>query len=386
MSASVIRFLAVFSATLAALLSLPASAMTIRVVSAIDAAQVIAHAKVTWQQRDGSVVTVFSDDQGWAEAPTPVRNDPSTTLSIEQAGYATRTEKCACDDQTYALSPVLHEMGSVRIVLSWGVNVDGMGAWLDAGGTLIGPGQAVGDGVRLDVAGPDGPSTLTFSSLKAGQRYVYAVHQSSGSHLRESDARVDVYIGRSRVYTYYARRNDTANTWVVFGIDGDGMMRDINRYLDTDDVHATLNGVLAEGEFKNYAGVNPHFRRDAAAANARGEALYPRHKLNEAMRAFQTAIQLDPQNGQAYSNLGLGYQTLGFDAEALWAYRKAIEFAAGDNRETVQAGSYCNIARIHEAAGQWQQALEAYRKARALKASQACDAGIARMQQKLQSH
>ena len=62
---------------------------------------------------------------------------------------------------------------------------------------------------------------------------------------------------------------------------------------------------------------------------------------------------------------------------------KAIELASGNSKNRVQASSYYNIARIYEAKGQWQDALDNFRKAKSLREHSAYDKGIQRMQEKL---
>ncbi|HLH80058.1 MAG TPA: tetratricopeptide repeat protein, partial [Chthonomonas sp.] len=48
-------------------------------------------------------------------------------------------------------------------------------------------------------------------------------------------------------------------------------------------------------------------------------------KLQEALDAFQHAIQLNPKFADAYNNLGVVYERLGKKDQALAAYRKAVE-------------------------------------------------------------
>ena len=50
---------------------------------------------------------------------------------------------------------------------------------------------------------------------------------------------------------------------------------------------------------------------------------------------YLEAINNNPEHGQAYSNLGLAYQTLNRSAEALWVNRKAIALASGATKETI---------------------------------------------------
>ena len=93
-------------------------------------------------------------------------------------------------------------------------------------------------------------------------------------------------------------------------------------------------------------------------------------------------ICINPQYGQAYSNLGLTFQKTGRVAEAIWANRKAIALASGSAAATVKANSYYNNGRIYEAAGQWNDALREYQNAKQHKNKQTYDEAIERMMSK----
>ena len=99
---------------------------------------------------------------------------------------------------------------------------------------------------------------------------------------------------------------------------------------------------------------------DATAVNAEGERAYHAGRLEDSVALYQRAIELSPDYGQAYSNLGLSFRKLGRTAEALWANRKSIALAAGPDANVVRASSYYNIARIYEAEGQFADALMQY--------------------------
>ena len=116
--------------------------------------------------------------------------------------------------------------------------------------------------------------------------------------------------------------------------------------------------------------------------NRKGEAAYKEKDFNAAINHFQSAIEINPQYGQAYSNLGLTFQKTGRVAEAIWANRKAIALASGSAAATVEANSYYNNGRIYEAAGQWNDALREYQNAKQHKNKQTYDEAIERMMSK----
>jgi tetratricopeptide (TPR) repeat protein len=122
---------------------------------------------------------------------------------------------------------------------------------------------------------------------------------------------------------------------------------------------------------------------EAVAINRRGEMAYRAGRTNDAIQLFRLAADIDPQFGQAYSNLGLAFQKAGRIAEALWANRQAIQLAEGARAGTVRANAHYNNGRIYEGAGQFPDALREYRQAESEKSSAAYDEAIGRMSEKL---
>jgi tetratricopeptide (TPR) repeat protein len=188
------------------------------------------------------------------------------------------------------------------------------------------------------------------------------------------------------VRTYRATPQKIGNIWVVFGIDENGAFRDINNYLGTksssDGVKKIMKNILAENDFSSENVISASQKTQAKELNKKGEKAYHAKRLEEAMYLFQDAINLSPEYGQAYSNLGLTFQKLNRDAEALWANRKAIERASGSRAKTVRASSYYNIAKVYESQGKWEDALTNYENALSNKEHTAYHKGIKRMKKK----
>jgi len=67
---------------------------------------------------------------------------------------------------------------------------------------------------------------------------------------------------------------------------------------------------------------------DASKWNDKGNASFQRSAFEEAINAYNKAIQLDPSFGASYSNLALTYLTRGQFAEAILLYQKSIELLA----------------------------------------------------------
>lgn len=383
-----------FSAT--ALLASQAQAGDIKVLSAVVKDKSIDGAQVTWQRNgEGSQQAVTAAD-GSATVPASLTDDADTTMIINKPGYSTLVVKCPCDNFTYALSPVMQNLDGLRAVLTWGETPRDLDSHLTFPNNHVFYVEKNGDNANLDVDDTTsfGPETITIEQKYDGQRYVYAVHDfTNGSGNRKdskemgfSNARVEVYVGQTLIRTYRVQPDTTATSWVVFGIDENGAFHDINQYLSLsrEGLASHMDSLIAADSFENHSLVTPAIKKEAKRINTRGESLYHEKRLEDAMYKFQDAINLYPSYGQAYSNLGLTYQKLNRTAEALWANRKAIELASGNNKNRVQASSYYNIARIYEGNGQWQDALDNFNKAKALRQHSAYDKGIQRMQEKLQ--
>ena len=378
----------------AALTALQAQADEIKVLSAVVKDEAVEGARITWQRNGESSVRSVSGADGIARSDSPLPDDDKTTLIIDKPGYSTLVVKCPCDGFTYALSPVMDNLDGLRVVLTWGNAPQDLDSHLAFPGSHVFFGTREQGGANLDVDDTDsyGPETITIEQKRQGARYVYAVHDFSNQSykhsraLAESQARVEVYVGQTLIRTYRPEPQEAATSWIVFGIDEAGAFHDINQYLSLsrEGMKKHMAEVIGKDSFESHSLISEAIRQEAKRINTRGERLYQNQRREEAMYLFQEAINLYPDYGQAYSNLGLTYQKLNRTAEALWANRKAIELASGNSKNRVQASSYYNIARIYESKGQWQQALDNYRNAKAKREHKAYDKGIARMQEALQ--
>lgn len=381
------------SLLLATSLSLPTLALEVKVLSAVVKDETIADAKITWQRNGESSVRTSSAANGVASTSSTLADDADTTMIIDKAGYSTLVVKCPCDGFTYALSPVMQNLDGLRVVLTWGSSPSDLDSHLSYPANHVFYVNKQGRDANLDVDDTDsyGPETITIEQKHNGERYVYAVHDYSNHSsktskaLANSNARVQVYVGQTLIRTYTVKPDKTASSWVVFGIDDNGAFHDIDQYLslNREGLASHLNSLISAASFESHSLITDAIKNEAKRINTRGEKLYGEKKLEEAMYAFQDAVNLYPGFGQAYSNLGLTYQKLDRTAEALWANRKAIELASGNDKARVQASSYYNIARIYEASGRWQDALDNFRKAKSLREHSAYDSGITRMQEKL---
>ncbi len=212
---------------------------------------------------------------------------------------------------------------------------------------------------------------------KAGNRNLSAV----------SDAKVFVYIGNTLIKSYLVPKNNTpGNLWIAFMIDESGTFVDINKFSDAgspEDVGTRLLKYLEPGESFEGEVATQNNINESIAVNRKGETAYHAGDLEGSVQLYQLAIELDPNNGQAYSNLGLSFRKLNREAEALWANRKSIALAHGAQANVTRASSYYNIARIYEDKGQFEDALQNYSKAKENKENPIYDKAIVRMNGKL---
>jgi tetratricopeptide (TPR) repeat protein len=386
------RFIA--TTLLCSLIPLGAMAGEIQILSAVKKDKTISGAEVILQKAGESSKVSHSGSNGLAKL-SGFSDTRDTTLIIKKSGYSTLVAQCPCDGLTYALSPNMSNLDGMRAVLTWGRNPSDLDSHLAYQNNHIFFHEKRGDKAHLDVDDIDsfGPETITIVKKKQGQKYLYAVHNyskgttASSKGLGISGATVRVYIGQTLVRTYKATPQKIGNIWVVFGIDENGAFKDINSYLGTkkssDGVKEVMRDILGASSFSSDSVVSASQKAQAKELNRKGEKAYHNKELESAMYLFQDAINLYPEYGQAYSNLGLTFQKLHRDAEALWANRKAIERASGSRAKTVKASSYYNIAKVYESQGKWEDALSNYENALYNKEHSAYHKGIKRMKKKL---
>lgn len=377
-----------------------AAPINLEVLDATIKDRKIADAEVMLQRNGEQTLVGHTDAQGRVQLNPSFATDDNSLLIIKKPGFSNLVVKCPCDGLTYAISPVMTNLDGMRIVLTWGEEPFDLDSHLAYPGNHIYFNQRQGTDAELDVDDVDsyGPETITLNKKRFGEGYVYAVQNYSnrttpqGEELSHSQAKVFVYVGQSLVRTYNVPQGQ-GNLWTVFRLNPNGDFEDINR-LDgvtlrtIEDMPNKLLPILSTGESLSApatatASTQPEVQVDVAAAqalNRQGEKAYHQGDLVAAIQLYQQAIEQDGNYGQAYSNLGLAYHKQNNVPEAIWANRKAIALASGNNAPTVRASSYYNIARIYEKAGQNQEALQHYQLAKQQKANPVYDKAIERVQ------
>ena len=392
------RFFMIGCLALTSFLPALAQRTEIQVLSATVKDKVIPDAQVIFQKNGETSVTATTDSRGKISIASPFGgvDDNNVTLIIKKQGYSTLVTKGPSNGLTYALSPTMQTLDGLRIVLSWNNDPQDLDSHLSYPGNHIWYGQKTGSRANLDVDDTDGygPETVTIERKEQGQKYLYAVNDFT--HLETtgntslssiSGAKVFVYVGNTLIRTYQVPRGGRAgNTWLVFMIDENGAFEDINKFTNAtspESLHALLERSRGNQTMGTESAISQQSIAESARINRKGEEAYKAGNLEGSVALYQEAIELNGNNGQAYSNLGLSFQKLGRVAEAIWANRKAIDLANGPNTSTIQASSYFNIAKIYENQSQWADALQNYTWARERKQHSAYDNGIQRMKAKL---
>ena len=372
--------------------SVQAEQLPIEVLSAVVKDQKIADAEVLLQRNGAQNVVGRTNAQGQVTLTSEVADGADNLLIIKKPGYSNLVVKCPCKGMTYAISPVMENLDGLRVVLTWGQSPSDLDSHMIFPGNNIYFNSKTGTDAELDVDDTDsyGPETITLQKKHYGESYVYAVHDFSNrtntgsTALSESQAKVFVYMGQSLVRTYYVPTNRTGNLWTVFRMTGSGDFQEINTFtgvlVEAKDVLNEVKPLLNDSVAVDAVVVSSAVQGDAKKLNLKGEAAYQAGNLDQAIDYFRQAIELDNSFGKAYGNLGLAYQKAGNTAESIWANRKAIALASGPTAATVRAGSYYNIARIYEAAGQFADALRHYQLAKEQKANPVYDKAIERVQ------
>ncbi|GGA47567.1 tetratricopeptide repeat protein [Dyella nitratireducens] len=363
----------------------------IQVLSATIRDQKIPDATVIVQRNGTPSERATTDAQGNAPLPADLTDDSNSLIIIKKEGYSDLIAKCPCAGLSYALSPVMKNLDGLRVVLSWGAQPPDLDLHVAFPNNHVYWRSKRGTDANLDIDHVDsyGPETITLERKHQGDTYVFAVHDyTDRDHadtmaLANSQAKVFVYVGQSLVRSYYVPHNQAGNLWTVFRITGEGDFQDINTMrgvtVDAGDVLGQIdsyNNEQMQVTAANQADIDP---ARAKALNQNGEKTYHAGNLDGAISLYRQAIDLDPNYGQAYSNLGLAYQKAGRAAEAIWADRKAIALASGPTAATVRASSYYNIGRLYEDAGQYADALNNYQAAKREKANPVYDNAIQRV-------
>lgn len=372
-----------------------AESKTVEVLSAVVKDKKISGAQVVIQRNGEQSISSLSDDSGNAQIGNITTDTNESLIIIKKNGYSTLVAKCPCGGMSYALSPTMKGLDSMRVVLGWGSSPSDLDSHMVYPGNHIFFDHKLGVNGNLDVDDTDsyGPETITLTRRENGRPYVYAVHDYSDKsapntkNLSNSEAKVFVYIGESLVRTYYVPKDQSGNLWTVFKVNEDGAIEDVNNIkgisVGASDIDNVLKPLLNSNATLRHQNWGAEQIDISNALNLKGEESYSRKQYEEAISFFTESVNNYSENGKAYGNLGLVYQKVGRTAEAIWANRKAITLASGKNAATIRADANYNIGKIYEGEGQYNDALNYYSAAKKEKQNPVYDNAILRVNSKI---
>ena len=360
----------------------------VHVLSATVKDQNIANAEVILQKNGERSASSTTQSNGRATVQANSTDGADNLLIIKKSGYSTLVAKCPCDGMTYALSPVLKDLDSMRIVLNWGKNPLDLDSHLSYKNQHIYWDNKQGLAANLDVDDVDsyGPETVTIDKKLDGQYYVYSVHdysnrtQPNTHSLSNSQAKVMVYAGESLIRSYYVPTAKTGNLWTVFRISPEGEIQDINRISGTtvgaSQIGSSVSNYQSQSTRVNIVPVSVDAQNRAKLLNLKADKAYKVNLFEQAAMLYQQSIDYNPNVGQTYSNLAVAYQKMNRSSEALWANQKAIALASNNN---TKAYSHYNIGKIYENNQDYAQAKQHYQLANQYKPSPSYDEAIQRV-------
>ncbi|QIM43065.1 tetratricopeptide repeat protein [Leclercia adecarboxylata] len=372
-----------------------AESKSVEILSAVVKDQKISGAQVVIQRNGEQSISSLSDGSGNALIGNNASDTNDSLIIIKKNGYSTLVVKCPCGGMSYALSPTMKGLDSMRVVLGWGSSPSDLDSHMVYPGNHIFFDHKLGDNGNLDVDDIDsyGPETITLTRRENGKSYIYVVHDYSDKYepgtknLSRSDAKVFVYVGETLVRTYYVPVGQSGNLWTVFKVNENGAIEDVNSLkgvsVGARDIDNVLTPLLKSNATLPHQNWGVDQIKISNVLNLKGEESYRRKQYEEAISFFTESINNYSENGKAYGNLGLVYQKVGRIAEAIWANRKAIALASGKNASTIRAGANYNIGKIYEGAGQYNDALNYYTAAKNEKQNPVYDNAILRVSSKL---
>ncbi|SQI26939.1 Uncharacterised protein [Salmonella enterica subsp. arizonae] len=97
-----------------------AESKSVEVLSAVVKDQKIPGAQVVIQRNGEQSISSLSDDSGNAQIGNNAADTNDSLIIIKKSGYSTLVAKCPCSGMSYALSPTMKGLDSMRVVLGWG--------------------------------------------------------------------------------------------------------------------------------------------------------------------------------------------------------------------------------------------------------------------------
>ncbi|WP_447315671.1 YfaP family protein [Klebsiella michiganensis] len=148
-----------------------AESKTVEVLSAVVKDKKISGAQVVIQRNGEQSISSFSDDSGNAQIGNITTDTNESLIIIKKNGYSTLVAKCPCGGMSYALSPTMKGLDSMRVVLGWGSSPSDLDSHMVYPGNHIFFDHKLGDNGNLDVDDTDsyGPETITLTRRENGK-------------------------------------------------------------------------------------------------------------------------------------------------------------------------------------------------------------------------
>lgn len=311
--------------------------ITVHILSATTKDKTVPGAQVTFQKDGQPSQVAVTDEKGTAKLASAFGVDDGTvSLIVKKEGFSPLVVKCPCDGMSYAVSEAMQKIEQFRVVLNWGDQPADLDLHVLYPNNHIFFQQKTGTDAFLDVDDTDGfgPETITIGQRHQGEKYVFAVHNYSAhggygtKTLSNSKAKVFVYVGQSLIGSYYAKPDQVGALWVLFAVDDNGSIRDINTIIDVPESPKVGYYLKQLSERADFGVTMRTSTTDADAASdlvRKGDEAMTQGNAEKAVDLYQKAIERNPNFGQAYSALVKAYQKLNRPAEAAWATRKGAD-------------------------------------------------------------
>jgi hypothetical protein len=349
----------VSSLLLLSLLSADGKPVSVQVLSATTKDKVVSGAQVIFQKDGQPSQTATSDDAGKATLSSTFGVDDATvSLIVKKDGFSPLVVKCPCNGMSYAISETMKQVEQFRVVLNWGDKPADLDLHVVYPNNHIFFSAKQGTDAFLDVDDTDGfgPETITIKTRHQGEKYVFAVHNFSAGEaygtktLSNSRAKVFVYVGQSLIRSYYVRPEQVGALWVLFAVDDNGSLRDINQVIDvpeTKKIVYYLKQLTQRSDFGVTARTSTADTESASKLVTQADEALKAAAGERAVELYQQAADLNPNLGSAYSGMVKAYEQLGRKAEAEWARRKGADlgkppengYRVPNDRITVTASS-----------------------------------------------
>lgn len=309
--------------------------VSVQILSATTKDKVVPSAQVIFQKEGQASLIAVSDEQGKASLSSTLGDDSSVSLIVKKDGFSPLVVKCPCNGMSYAISETMKQIEQFRVVLNWGDTPADLDLHVVYPNNHLFFQNKQGKDAFLDVDDTDGlgPETITVGTRHQGEKYVFAVHNYSANEkygtksLSNSKAKVFVYVGQSLIGSYYVKPDQVGALWVLFAVDGNGSIRDINSVIDVPEyakVGYYLKQLTERADFGVTMRTSTADAETAAALVAKGDAAL-KDDAEKAVDFYKQAIDRNPNAGPAYTALVKAYEKLNRPAEAAWAARKGAD-------------------------------------------------------------